>query len=635
MIAKMHKVFIVAREADKDKLLEKLRDFAVVHLVPLDTAEAVAEDQTIADIERLQRAMQIISPIEASGKAPRISALEGAAEVLEIQRNSAELSSRLSLLHQQIEHLRIWGDVELEEMEQLRRAGLNIEFYSVPADRTEGSSWQQIQAEYVDILSELSGKRCLVAVVNRKENSPLPDRAELIEPPVQDRPSLRTEAAQINQGLEQSQQRLGVLAHLIPDMEKELLEQQNRAKFTIAGRSGFAEGKLFALQGWIPAKKSEKLGDNLAEVGIEAAVKTLEPADEEAPPTLIHYPAWVSPIKGLFDILGTLPGYKELDVSPFFMVAFPLFAAMLIGDAGYGFLFLLPSLIFYRKMVAKAGRDKVNLLVVMGAASLIWGIINANYFGIGPESIAGAGGFVGTVDGNEIPDFEAMRNADGGWAVLGNVMIALAPIWDSDAEKVRALLMKISFLLGCIHISLAHLRRAVAFAPKLQCLAELGWFLFIWAMLGVIWLMFFGADEPLPIPLSIVFTAMGIGFLLFVLFTNPDRNPLKMIGTGLGASLLPMLSTFSDTMSYIRLMAVGLASYYIAVAFNSLGATVADAASWFAATPILLFGHALNMGLALIAIFAHGVRLNMLEFSNNAGVQWGGYPYNPFAKVNH
>ena len=94
-----------------------------------------------------------------------------------------------------------------------------------------------------------------------------------------------------------------------------------------------------------------------------------------------------------------------------------------------------------------------------------------------------------------------------------------------------------------------------------------------------------------------------------------------------------MLGTFGDTMSYIRLMAVGLASYYIASAFNGLGAMVAqdNAFLWVLGVPVIVFGHALNIGLAIIAIFAHGVRLNMLEFSSNAGVQWAGFPYEPFA----
>ena len=88
-------------------------------------------------------------------------------------------------------------------------------------------------------------------------------------------------------------------------------------------------------------------------------------------------------------------------------------------------------------------------------------------------------------------------------------------------------------------------------------------------------------------------------------------------------------------MSYIRLMAVGMASFYIAFAFNDLGATVAGSANWqwALAAPIIVVGHLLNIVLCLIAIFAHGVRLNMLEFSGGAGVQWAGYAYAPFAKI--
>jgi len=63
-----------------------------------------------------------------------------------------------------------------------------------------------------------------------------------------------------------------------------------------------------------------------------------------------------------------------------------------------------------------------------------------------------------------------------------------------------------------------------------------------------------------------------------------------------------------------------------------LGADMVPVATWFGAAPVIIFGHLLNIALCMIAIFAHGVRLNMLEFSSNAGVQWSGYPYAPFAK---
>ena len=124
---------------------------------------------------------------------------------------------------------------------------------------------------------------------------------------------------------------------------------------------------------------------------------------------------------------------------------------------------------------------------------------------------------------------------------------------------------------------------------------------------------------------------MGIGMLLPMLFSFPHRNPILRVLGGFASSLLPLVGTFGDTMSYIRLMAVGMASYYIAFAFNGLAVQLAEVATWGVAWIVVLFGHGLNLGLCAIAIFAHGVRLNMLEFSNNVGVQWAGREYQPFA----
>jgi V/A-type H+-transporting ATPase subunit I len=102
-----------------------------------------------------------------------------------------------------------------------------------------------------------------------------------------------------------------------------------------------------------------------------------------------------------------------------------------------------------------------------------------------------------------------------------------------------------------------------------------------------------------------------------------------MLGLGVANFPFSVLSTFSDIISYVRLMAVGLAGSVLAVSFNDLGLGLG---SWFLIIPVIVIGHALNLFLALIALFAHGVRLNMLEFSNNLGMQWTGYSYKPFSK---
>ena len=120
---------------------------------------------------------------------------------------------------------------------------------------------------------------------------------------------------------------------------------------------------------------------------------------------------------------------------------------------------------------------------------------------------------------------------------------------------------------------------------------------------------------------------LAVGGVFAVLFAAPDRNPLKMLGLGLANFPLSAISTFGDTVSYVRLMAIGLAGSALAVAFNDMTAGL----PWPAAVPILIVGHGLNVALTIVALFAHGVRLNMLEFSNNLGMQWSGYPYEPFS----
>ena len=48
---------------------------------------------------------------------------------------------------------------------------------------------------------------------------------------------------------------------------------------------------------------------------------------------------------------------------------------------------------------------------------------------------------------------------------------------------------------------------------------------------------------------------------------------------------------------------------------------------------VVLIGHALNIVMCFLSVVVHGVRLNVLEFSGQAGLEWTGVAYEPF-KVN-
>lgn len=581
MIVPMQKVYLIARSADRQVLLDALRDLGVVHVMPADPAKATLDEAASRRLQTLRQAIQILSSIPPRGATPELAPEQAAQEVLDIQRRSAEARSRLSALYHQLEQIALWGNIRLSELAALQEAGVKVQFYAMPARAVS-----EVRAECVEVAAQLPGRRVWIAVAGRQDPEYLPPEAEPVPWPSRDAPSIRAEAAQIDAGLHQDMDRLHQLAHLVPQMQKALAELEIQADYTLAQRSALEDEHLFALWGWTPAEKAPQLADELAQRGIIAVVEMLPPGPDEEPPTLVRPPAWARPIEGLFRILGVVPGYREYDVSIPFLIALPLFTAMLIGDGGYGAVLLAAMLLGYRKLARMLGERFVQLLTIVGVVSVIWGLITASFFGLSP--------------------YDPLIRVD-------------------LSEESRRFMMSLSFTLGAVHLSLAQWWQAVRLYPNLESLNKLGWGTFLWGMYGVVRMFVLG--EPItwstPWPYLLL-----VGAALAILFASPSRNVLKMLLVGLAQFPLSMLSTFSDVISYVRLMAVGLASGVLAVSFNAMAMQIGF---WPISVVILIFGHALNLGLALIAMFAHGVRLNMLEFCNNLGMQWTGYKYRPFS----
>jgi V/A-type H+-transporting ATPase subunit I len=626
MIAKMSRVYIAVRQADKDHLLDRLGQMNLLHIEPVKAEKADADEEILQALADIDRAIQILSSVRPAERTPFLEPLNAARAAIDIQSAVTDNQNRLVELHHRMEALKIWGNVRLKQFEDLRESGVEIRFFSLPQKQAG-----RIQTECAEAVARLSAKRLLVAVIDRPGQFKMPAGADPVRLPPRDRPSLLAEAAKIEENLKQGHRRLSQLAGQVEALHAERMNIAAEIAYVTAQRSGLSQGDLFAVQGWLPSEKANQLEFQLTNYGIYAAVSSRPAEEEEAPPTLIRYSSWARPIQGLFDMLGTLPGYREMDLSLFFMLALPVFAAMLIGDAGYGLLISLAGLIFYSRLTRVAGRSTAQIVIIFGLVTLLWGVLNANYFGVTPETLAKAGGFVKSAEAGDAVDYEALWSGTGFYSQSARMMRRTAPLWRQDPKLYRFLLIKVSLIIGCLHLILARLRKAVELIPDQRALAELGWIITLADMLVLIWhVLFIGADRVPAVVWWIFLAAM----LLSSGFTKPDRSMFKRLLLGFAASMLPLLSTFSDTMSYVRLFAAGLASYYIASAFNSLGVKMAETATWFAAVPVLIFGHGLNIGLATIAIFAHGVRLNMLEFSNNAGVQWGGYAYRPFSANN-
>ncbi len=584
MIVPMSKIYIVTQGYNHALLLEELAQLGVVHVEPVNPEKAVAQEQTVNAISTLDQALQILRSVQPSGDAPEISALDAAREVISINKTMVNEKDRLSTLHRIANQLAVWGNVKLEQLERLRSVGIDIRFFL-----TAQKSLAELRAECIEIVTELSGQNVIIAVVDRAGQFEAPEGAKEIPWPATDLPAVKKEAAEIDASLKHNNERLAQLANLIKAMQEQRNEYQTEAEYCVVQNSGLASEALFALQGWVPSRKAGSLSAALSERNITAAVQILPVEQGEEPPTLIEYPGWTKPIKGLFDMLGTVAGYREFDVSIPFMLALPIFAAMLIGDGGYGAVLFFGLLIGFKKASKVLGPEFTKLLIIVGAVSLLWGFLCGSFFGV----------------------------------VLYEPVIAV-----NMSDKSRFLLMKICFTMGAIHLSIAQLWQAFRIFPDLRFLGKVGWGIFVWGMLGIVQMFVLGMEMTWSTPWPYFLIA---GSALAILFNSPSKNIIKMILLGVANFPLSMLGAFSDVISYVRLMAVGLASGVLASSFNELAQ---NSGSWLIAAPVLIFGHSLNLGLAMIALFAHGVRLNMLEFSNNLGMTWIGYSYKPFRK-NH
>ena len=91
-----------------------------------------------------------------------------------------------------------------------------------------------------------------------------------------------------------------------------------------------------------------------------------------------------------------------------------------------------------------------------------------------------------------------------------------------------------------------------------------------------------------------------------------------------------------DTLSYIRLFAIGLTGSILGGVFNTLAFQLTDGlpviVKFIAVILILLIGHSINFGLCMISSFVHPMRLTFVEFYKNAGFEGGGKQYAPFRK---
>ncbi len=581
MIVKMKKIWLLCAASAQQRTLEALREMGVVHLNHVVFPEGEELEKARNTLKYVQRVLDEL-PENADALPSGGSAHEVIERVWGLIREREDLEEELESMRSEYARIEPFGSFQPALIEELQSHGIYVTLYRAGPEYVPAAP----QGAVVHELKRDRSGVCFVVI--HREAVDLPVRQ--VRVPEKSLNQLAEAISETEQSLEHNARRMNRYVgdrNLVLDIVDEV---NDRIRYIEAHRGMGAEGPVVYVRGYLPENSVSAIEGAAAAHGWGYRIE--EPAPDEQPPTYITNPSWVNLIKPVFDFMGIVPGYREVDISACFLFFFSIFFGMIVGDAGYGFIFLALTLGFRKKLGALSPYS-VPLMVLMSICTMVWGVLTGTYFSMNAAAIG----------------------------PLSSVKVN----WLTEHDN----LMLLCFLLGASHLTLAHGWSALRMMNSPQALAQVGWICNTWAMFFVVNAMVLGAPFP-PFLLPLFIT----GVVLIAAFMTPLK---KLKAEAFNHVMLPLdlISNFVDVISYVRLFAVGLATYAVGNAFNgmALGDGVNGFVAGLGAALVLFLGHTLNIVMAAMSVLVHGIRLNTLEFSGHLGMEWSGFPYEPFKRT--
>lgn len=364
-------------------------------------------------------------------------------------------------------------------------------------------------------------------------------------------------------------------------LKARLARMQARSKLVLTERVAFIEG-------WVKEADSKKLAKVLNSSLSVYELVLSEPLSTDSPPVILKNRPFFKPFEILVELYG-LPNYWEIDPTPFLAFTFLLFFGLAVGDAGYAILLYL-SIVFLRWKLPFSAKSREFLKIFAYGAfpSFIVGVLTGSWFGLPTPSLP--------------PVLQKM--------ILLNPLEGSGPV----------IFLTFTLIIGFLHLISGLFVEAIDNLRKgnwqAALLVQLGTIVFLIGAFLYIVVFFQSISGKVPTWSPIAKALSLIGAAVIVIFANREsKSWLGRIGGGL-YSLYGMSGYLGDTISYSRLMALGLATVLIGFSFNLMiqplwgfgwvGAVIA--------LPIFLFFHLANLAINLIGAFVHPLRLHYVEF---------------------
>ena len=333
------------------------------------------------------------------------------------------------------------------------------------------------------------------------------------------------------------------------------------------------------IEGYIPADMEYEFQKLITRISSRNSFLEISDVDKDNPevPILLKN----SGLTGLFASITqmyALPRYNEIDPTPILSIFYWVFFGMMVADFAYGLILCLVSgIALMVGNFSETTRKFLKFFFALSFSTMIWGLLYGSAFG----------------DLIKLP----------------------TQVLDSSKDFMSILILSVIF--GAVHL-------VMGLAIKAYILIKNGHFMdaiydvFLWylTLASLIMLILAGKFGFSDFTKNILLVCTLVGMLGIVAFGARDAETLVgRIGGGI-YSLYGITSYIGDFVSYLRLMALGLAGGFIAVAINIIVKMLVSGGilGIILGVIVFAFGQSFNIFLSFLSAYVHTSRLMYVEF---------------------